>query len=87
MTWRPLTENPFPWTYTDVILLAFWKDDPTEVEVFRAICADGGSYYPKNGGLLTFNEMGWIPFAWQLDDCPARDDERFPPKLTDGPDV
>lgn len=81
--WRPMSENAFPWAHKDVILVAFDENDPDAIEIFRARCAEHGAYFQKNGGMLSLHEEGWIPFAWRPDDAPPRDNEKFPPLLTD----
>ncbi len=83
MTWRPMTDNSFPWSHKDVILVAFDKDNHNTVQVFRCTCAEHGAYFEKDAGMLSIIEQGWIPFAWQDDNTPTRDDEKFPPMWTD----
>jgi hypothetical protein len=81
--WQPMSANPFPWDHKDVILVAFAKDNPNEIEIFRCVCAEHGAYFPKDGGTLSVIELGWIPFAWREDDSPTPEDEKFPPMWTD----
>lgn len=81
--WKPMSANPFPWEYVDVIIAAYDKDAPNNIEVFRCVCAEHGAYFPKSGGMLSMIEEGWIPFAWCEDDIPACDPSTFPPMLTD----
>ena len=81
--WRPMTDNSFPWDHSDVIVVAFAKDDPSEIDVFRCKCAEHGAFFSKTSQFLSINEEGWIPFAWCPDDTPDRDDAKFPPIWTD----
>ncbi len=75
-TWQPMSANPFPWNHKDIIVAAFNEDDPDEVivDIFRCRCGEHGAYFPKERGMLSLNEQGWIPFAWKPDDTPQRDD-------------
>jgi hypothetical protein len=81
--WKPMSANPFPWDHEDVIVMAFARDEPSVVEIFRCTCAEHGAYFPKDGGLLSIIEQGWVPYAWRDDDAPPRDDARYPPMWTD----
>lgn len=83
--WRPMTDNPFPWEHTDVIVAAFYKPDLPKflTQVFRCKCAEHGAYFSKDTSFVSLNEEGWIPFAWRIDDVPARDDAKLPPMWTD----
>jgi len=83
MTWKPMTDNPFPWSHEYVIIVAFAKDDPSEIEIFRCQCAEHGAYFSRNSTFLSIIEQGWIPFAFCDDDSPARNDEIFPPMWSD----
>ena len=81
--WHSMTEHVFPWEYKDLFVAAFYKDEPNEVAVMRCICAEHGALFPKDDGMLSIIEHGWIPFAWREDDTPARDEKKFPPLWTD----
>jgi hypothetical protein len=81
--WKPMNANPFPWEHTDVVLAAYDKDNPNIIDLFRCTCAEHGAYFSKSSNMLSIIEEGWIPFAWREDDTPSRDDEKFPPMLTD----
>lgn len=81
--WQPMSANPFPWKHKDVIVIAFACDDPKTVEIFRCTCAEHGAYFPKDAGMLSIIEQGWVPFAWCADNTPVRNDEKFPPMWTD----
>lgn len=83
MNWRPMSENGFPWEHTDVIIAAYDKEDTEVIEIFRCTCAEHGAYFTKNGGMQSLIELGWIPFAWQVDDIPVLGDPKFEPMLTD----
>jgi len=81
--WRPMSENSFPWPHKDVLILAFDKDNETLIDIFRCRCAEHGAYFPKDGGMLSIIECGWIPFAFCDDDIPERDDAKYPPMRSD----
>ena len=66
-----------------MIILAFDKDEPNVIQVFRCVCAEHGAYFPKDGGMLSIIEQGWVPFAFCDDDTPSRDDVKFPPMFED----
>lgn len=83
MTWKPMSDNQFPWPHKRVIIAAFNKDCPTEIELIRCHCAEHGAYFPENTTMLSIIEQGWIPYAFKDDDTPARNDETFPPMWTD----
>lgn len=78
-----MRENAFPWEHHDVMIKAFAKHSPMNVELFRCTCAEPGAYFTKDGDLLSIIEQGWVPFAWRDDDSPKRDDAKFPPMWTD----
>ena len=81
--WRPMTEHAFPWPHQDLVVMAFFKEDRLNVEIIRCHVAEHGALFFNDGGWLTLNEQGWIPYAWRLDDLPSPDDDRFPPMWTD----
>lgn len=81
--WKLMSDNSFPWPHKDVIIVAFAKDAPQEIEIFRCRCGEHGAYFPKHTAMISLIETGWIPFAFRDDDAPARDDEAFPPMWTD----
>lgn len=83
MTWRPMIEHVFPWNVRDVIVAAFYKDEPEEVDIFRCHVAEHGALFLRDGGMLSLHEHGWVPYAWHEDDTPARDDAKWPPFKTD----
>jgi hypothetical protein len=83
MNWRPMTEHVFPWPNRNVIVTAFDKNEPECIEIFRCRVAEHGSFFTEAGGMISLHENGWIPFAWCEDDAPSRDDEKWPPMLTD----
>ncbi len=82
--WKPMSANPFPWEHTDVMVAAFDKNMPSDVQVFRCVVAEHGAHFPlPRGGMISLNEGGWVPFAWRDDDTPARDDAALPPMWKD----
>lgn len=85
--WRPMSEHVFPWSHRCVLVMAFGKDDDPAnsdgLEILRCRVAEHGAMFQVNGGMLSIHEEGWIPFAWRLDDCPARDDAKWPPLWSD----
>lgn len=83
MSWMPMTANEFPWPHKDVIIVAYHKDSESDIDVFRCTCAEHGAYFLKDGGMLSLNERGWIPFAFRADDTPDHSNPAFPPMLTD----
>jgi len=79
-----MSANPFPWDHKDVVVAAFDKDDPADIQLFRCHVAEHGAHFDLPlGRFLSINEQGWIPFAWRDDDTPARDDIALPPMWTD----
>lgn len=82
MNWRPMTEHIFPWNVRDVIVIAVHPDG-TERAIFRCTVAEHGALFEKGGGMISLHEMGWVPYAWQEDNTPARDDAKWPPMLSD----
>lgn len=84
MTWRPMTEHKFPWEHHNLLVAVFDKNDnPELVYVLRVRCAEHGALFVEDDGMLSIHEHGVIPIAWKVDDTPARDDFKWPPKLTD----
>lgn len=81
--WRPMSGHVFPWEHRHLIVMAFAADEPTEIEIFRCRCAEHGALFPENTSMLTIIEQGWVPYAWCVDESPARDDEKFPPMWRD----
>ena len=81
--WRSMTEHQFPWDHGEVIVLAFAKDEPETVDTFRCTVGEHGAFFFRDGGMLSLHEQGWVPYAWKVDDCPSRDDSKFPPMWHD----
>lgn len=79
--WRPMTEHAFPWPHTRLIVVAFHRDD-LSVDVLRVRVGEHGAFFPENS-MLSIHEDGWVPFSWCEDDCPSRDDAKWPPLWTD----
>jgi hypothetical protein len=77
-----MTEHAFPWSVKRVIVAAFAKDDPSDIDIHRCRVGEHGALFFEDG-LLSIHEDGWVPFAWREDDCPARDDAAWPPLWTD----
>jgi hypothetical protein len=83
MDWRPMSEHKFPWEHHHVILMTFAYDQPSEIAIMRCRVGEHGAFFPVNTTFLTVLEQGWVPYAWCLDDSPARDDDKFPPLYID----
>ena len=83
MHWRPMSEHKFPWKHRNVILMTFAHDDPGVIDIVRCSVGEHGAFFPANTTFLTVLEQGWVPFAWCVDEAPARDDEKFPPLYRD----
>ena len=81
--WRPMTEHVFPWDHRDIIVAVFASDDVHKIDLLRCHCAEHGALFDIHSGMLSIHEEGFIPFAWRIDDTPERDDNKFPPLLTD----
>jgi hypothetical protein len=78
-----MTEHIFPWQHRDLMVAAFYHEEPETLDVFRCICAEHGALFMRAGGMLSIHEEGWRPFAWKVDDTPNRDDSKWPPLLHD----
>lgn len=81
--WRPMVEHCFPWDVRCVIIVAFARDEPSQIDVFRARVGEHGAFFDWSGSWLSLHEQGWVPFAWREDDTPARDDNSWPPMWND----
>lgn len=83
MTWKPMTEHVFPWACQNVVVVAFYKDEQNEIDIFQCHVGEHGAFFLNDGGMLSLHEHGWIPFAWRENDMPSRDDAKWPPLWTD----
>lgn len=81
--WRPMTEHVFPWGHRNVLVAAFYKKEPEELDVFRCRVGEHGAFFFEAGGLLSLHENGWIPYAWCDDDMPLPDNEKWPSMTVD----
>lgn len=84
MNWKPI---PIGYYDRDVlngkVVLCYDQDDPQTVEAFAVRGTEHGAIFTPSGGLLSLREGGWVPFAWADINVIKRDDEKFPPALTD----
>lgn len=81
--WRPMTEHKFPWEYSLIIVCAFDKDNREMIDIFSCKVGEHGALFTADGSMMSLNEQGWIPFAWQESNIPERNDSKFPPMWHD----
>lgn len=63
-SWKPISENVFPWPHRHIMVAA--RHDEGDLEVFLCVCADGGKLFPA-GDMCWLEEEGWTPIAFSLD--------------------
>jgi hypothetical protein len=78
MKWRPMTEYVSPCPHKDLIVVAFYRDYPSHEDVFRIHVGEHGPVF-RSDPTINLYDMGWVPFAWRVDDTPERNDPSFPP--------